>query len=81
MIQQPEQSSCLSQTNHASSVVNVLDGRAADELFDRMNTKLISKCFLCHSKEFEEVWVCYAPVGETEVTKAYVFNYIAGRVS
>jgi hypothetical protein len=58
-----------------NQITNILDGAAADEFFRGIEQSKLTSSFLVHSREFEEVWVCYVPVTGTKVTKAYVYNY------
>jgi hypothetical protein len=59
-------------------VTNILDGKEADAFFRGIEQTMLSSCFLVHSREFEEVWICYVPVNGTQVTKAHVYNYKTG---
>ena len=54
---------------------NILEGRAADRLFDSIDSAAYQKCFLTHYKPRNEVWICYPEVGETWANKALIWNY------
>lgn len=60
------------------AIENLLEGRAAEALFSKIDASEYTKAFLAHYKAQNEVWICYPQLGETWANKAMCFNYVTG---
>lgn len=62
-------------THSGGQIQNILEGRAANDLFNEIDETNFKKTFLYHRKIENEVWICYPQAGETWCSKALIWNY------
>lgn len=61
---------------HAGGEIsNILEGRAADFLFDSIDPDNYDRAFLTHNQNESEVWICYPEIGYERANKALIWNY------
>lgn len=60
------------------TITNILEGRAADELFNNIAPDHYDRTFAAHNKMAREVWICYPSVGSKVADKALVYSYESG---
>lgn len=59
-------------------VRSLLTERRRRELFNAIDTVSYNNCFMFTNPLKGEVWFCFPPSGQTNPTKALVFNYLRG---
>lgn len=59
-------------------VRSLLNERRRRELFDSIDTVNYANSFIFTNPLYGEVWFCYPPSGQTQPTRALIFNYLRG---
>jgi hypothetical protein len=61
--------------HNGNSATSILDTRMRRTLFNELDTTNYLNSFMFTHPQYNEVWFCYVPSGETAPTKALVWNY------
>jgi len=61
--------------HNGGAITQVLDKQARRALFQDFDTGAVDKCFVCKNPFLNEVFICYASIGNSVPNKALVWNY------
>lgn len=65
--------------HNGSSIESILTDRQKESLFAELNRDASATCFIFRNAARDEIWFCYPTAGETQPTKALVWNYKRGK--
>lgn len=67
-------------SHNGNSVESILTLRQRKVLFGSLlNRDAASTCFIFLNREKQEIWFCFPEVGQTQPTRALVWNYLKGK--
>lgn len=65
-------------THNGNTPTSILTDKQRVTLFNAINRDAANACFLFLNKEKEEVWFCFPESGQTQATRAMIWNYKKG---